>query len=201
MHSFELNCKILEVLRKMKVVGFTGSPRNGSNTEVLVGKVLEGARDAGAETNMFNLTKMDISPCKACQYCKAHAGECATDDEMQIIYKQIQDADAFVLGSPVYMWQMSAQSKIFTDRLYAYFGTDFEEKYGKKNLALVFSQGNPDKNMFREYFSYLQSMFSFLGYNFTGLISSFGNMEPGEVKNKEDVMEEAMKLGQELVKG
>ncbi|HMK54555.1 MAG TPA: flavodoxin family protein [Methanobacteriaceae archaeon] len=185
----------------MKVVGFTGSPRNGSNTEILVEKVLEGARETGAETKIFNLSKMNIAPCKACGYCKANEGECNTQDDMQIIYRQIKEADAFILGSPVYMWQMSAQSKLFTDRLYATFGTDFEEKYGKKNMALVFSQGNPDENMFREYFNYTKNMFNFLGYNVTGLLSSQGNMVPGEVKNKADVMDEAKNLGLKLFEG
>lgn len=191
----------MEVFEKMKVVGFIGSPRKGSNSEVLIGKVLEGARDAGAETDIFNLTEMDIKPCRACQYCKSNDGDCATADDMQILYQEMKGADALVLGSPVYMWQMSAQSKLFTDRLYANFGTGYEEKYGKKNMALVFSQGNPDENMFKEYFNYTQNMFNFLGYNVTGVLSSQGNMLPGDVKDKADVMEEARKLGEKLVKG
>jgi multimeric flavodoxin WrbA len=185
----------------MKVVGFTGSPRKDSNTEIMVKEVLKGAREAGAETKVFNLSRMSITPCKACGYCKGHAGECATDDDMQIIYKEIKEADAFILGSPVYMWQMAAQAKLFTDRLYANFGTGFEEKYGKKDMALVFSQGKPDENMFREYFNYTRTMFNFLGYHVTDLLSSQGNMVPGEVKNKEYVMEKARKLGLELAKG
>lgn len=185
----------------MKVVGFIGSPRNGSNSEVLLEKVLEGAREAGAETNIFNLTKMDINPCRACQYCKSNDGDCATEDDMQIIYDEIKEADAFVLASPVYMWQMSAQSKLFTDRLYANFGTGYEEKYGKKSMALVFSQGNSDENMFKEYFNYTQNMFNFLGYNVTDLLSSPGNMLPGDVNNKTDVTEKAREIGEKLVKG
>ncbi len=185
----------------MKVVGLTGSPRNGSNTEVLVEEALKGARESGADTKIFNLTKMKISPCKACQYCKNNEGECSTDDDMQSIYKEIKEADAFILGSPVYMWQMSAQSKLFTDRLYANFGTGFEEKYGKKDMALIFSQGNPDENSFKEYFNYTRNMFNFLGYNVMDLISSQGNQAPEEVKNNESDMEKARKLGEKLVKG
>lgn len=184
----------------MKVVGFSGSPRDGSNTEILVEEVLNGAADVGAEIEIFNLSKMDIAPCKACQHCKENEGECATPDDMQIAYEKIQEADAFVLGSPVYMWQMSAQAKLFTDRLYAYFMTGFEEKYGTKDMVLVFSQGNPDENMFKEYFNYTRNMFDFLGYPVKDMITSKENKEPGIVKNKEDVMDQARKAGQKLVK-
>jgi multimeric flavodoxin WrbA len=37
-------------MEKMKVVGFVGSPRKFGNTATLVGEVLRGARDVGAET-------------------------------------------------------------------------------------------------------------------------------------------------------
>lgn len=185
----------------MKVLGFTGSPRDSSNTEVLVEEALKGARDTGAETKIFNLGRMSITPCKACMYCKENNGECSTEDDMQLIYKEIQEADAFILGSPVYMWQMTAQAKLFTDRLYANFGTGFEEKYGKKDMALIFSQGNPDENLFKEYFNYTLNMFNFLGYNVIDLISSQGNQAPEEVKNNESDMEKARKLGGKLAKG
>lgn len=185
----------------MKVVGFTGSPREGSNTGVIVEEILKGASSAGASTELFNLSKMNIAPCKACMQCKANGGECDTDDDMQIAYAQIKESDAFVLGSPVYMWQMSAQAKLFTDRLYATFKTGFEEKYGRKSVALAFTQGNSDENMFKEYFYYTGDMFEFLGFKLVDILSSKENYIPGEVKNKKDVMEQARNIGRELVKG
>ena len=184
----------------MKVIGFTGSPRVGGNTEILVEEMLKGASDAGAETKSFNLDKMNITPCKACQHCKGNEGECATDDDMQEIYKELKEADAFILGSPVYMWQMSAQAKLFTDRLYALYLTGFEEKYGKKDMALVFSQGNPDENLFSDYYASTKTMFEFLGYNVVDMLASCGNQNPGDVKDKEDVLEKSQEIGKKLVK-
>jgi multimeric flavodoxin WrbA len=195
------NKQINSEFLKMKVIGFTGSPRNGSNTEIIVEEILKGAVDAGAETEIFNLSKMDIAACKACQFCKENEGKCATQDDMQIAYKKIQEADALVLGSPVYMWQMSAQTKLFTDRLYATFMTGFQEKYGKKDMLLVFSQGNPDENIFKEYFNYTRSMFDFLGYNVKDLLSSNENRMPGVVKNKKNIMGKAREIGRSLIEG
>jgi len=184
----------------MKILGFIGSPREGGNTEILVEEVLKGASDAGAETKSFNLDKLNITACKACQHCKGNEGECATDDDMQEIYGELKEADAFVLGSPIYMWQMTAQAKLFTDRLYALFMPGFEEKYGKKDMALVFTQGNPDENTFSEYYNSTKDMFGFLGYNVVDMLSSQDNNVPGAVKDKKDVLEKAREIGKKLVK-
>ena len=183
----------------MKVVGFVGSPRKGSNTEIMIEEMLKGANDAGAETSIFKLGDMNLAPCKACMQCKSNGGKCATDDDMQAIYEEIKGADALVLGSPIYMWQMTAQAKIFTDRLYAFFGTPLQEEFSGKNMALIFSQGNPDENIFREYLQYTRNMFEFLGYNVIDMLTTQDNNIPGAVKEKEDVMKKAHEIGRKLV--
>lgn len=182
----------------MKVIGLIGSPRKGSNVEILIREALKGAKTCGAETICFNLDEMDLNPCKACMKCRS-TGECGTEDDMQVIYDEIKKADAFILGSPVYMWQMSAQAKIFTDRIYAFMGTGFEEKYGKKDMALIFSQGNPDENMFSEYFSYTKNMFGFLGYTMVDMMIAAGNLVQGAVKEKEAHLKQARTIGEKLV--
>lgn len=182
----------------MKVIGLIGSPRKGSNIEILIGEALKGSIEAGAKTKSFNLCEMNISPCKACMECR-NVGKCANLDDMQIIYEEIKKADAFILGSPVYMWQMSAQAKIFTDRLYAFMGTGFEEKYGKKDMALIYSQGNPDENMFSEYFDYTKNLFGFLGYNVVDMFTAPGNLVHGSVKDKKNVLQKAKNVGKTLV--
>ena len=54
----------------MKIVAFTGSPRKGENTEVLVNHILDKAKESGAETKLFNICDMDIGGCVACMACK-----------------------------------------------------------------------------------------------------------------------------------
>lgn len=182
----------------MKIIGVVGSPRMGSNTKILVEEALKGASEIGAETKLFNLSQMDVSPCKACMHCKNSDGECATADDMQIIYNEIKEADGFILGSPVYMWQMTAQSKLFTDRLYAFFGSNFEDKYGKKNLSLIFSQGGLDKDAHSVYFEYTKNMYQFLGFNVVDLKTYGGNNVPEHVKDQKDVLKEARDIGKKL---
>ena len=58
----------------MKAIGIVGSPRKNGNTDILVSRVLEGAREAGLDTSKYLLNEMKYSGCQACDYCKSHEG-------------------------------------------------------------------------------------------------------------------------------
>lgn len=156
---------------KMKIIGFIASPRKEGNTAWTVNQILEGAQEQGAETQSWSFSDLDIKPCRGCLGC--HKGDCdrgcLINDDMQQLYDALAQADALVLGSPVYMGQMSAQAKIFTDRLFAHisprFSPHFKENAVKKKLLLVFTQGNPDAGFFQEYFDYTKKMFQLLEFD------------------------------------
>ena len=179
-------------------MGIVGSPRKNGNTEILVNETLKGASEAGAETEVLRLEDMNINPCRACMDCKTNGGKCAIDDDMQTIYNKLKDNDALVLGSPIYMFYLSAQTKLFIDRLYAVFYTDFWEGYDKLNVSLVFTQGNPDEKAFKDIFDNTEKLFDVLGFNVKDSLVSVGNMELGDVKNKPDIIEKARSLGKQL---
>ena len=154
----------------MKIIGFSGSPRKNGNTAWIINKMLEEARGKGAETELFHSSELDIKPCCGCLGCKKGDMECIINDDMQRLYKEIKQADTLILGSPVYMGQMSGQAKIFTDRLFAHFSPRFsphfkEGSIEKKKLILMFNQGNPDSEKFREYFDYTKKMFEMLEFD------------------------------------
>lgn len=99
----------------VKIIGIIGSPRKNSNTGYLVEKALESARESGAEVDVYNLGKMDIEPCNACDICKL-TGECPKDDDINEILSNLKDAHGIIIGSPVYFGNVSAQLKILMDR-------------------------------------------------------------------------------------
>ena len=108
----------------MKIVGIMGSPRKQGNTSILLNKVIEGANEFGGEAIVFNPNAMNIYGCQGCEACKTK-GYCVIKDDMQEIYRAIDEADVLVLASPIYMWAMSAQLKLVVDRLYAYMNADY----------------------------------------------------------------------------
>lgn len=103
----------------MKIVGIVGSPRKG-NTEWMVRKVLEAAEMAGAETELIVLRGKNIRMCDGCLTCEAggkqREGICRIKDDMQAIYPKLVDADALILGTPVYFELLSGLLKNFIDR-------------------------------------------------------------------------------------
>jgi len=101
----------------MKIIAIHGSPRTiRSTTRTLAALVLEGAAAAGAETEMIDLTDYGVTPCTACDACLLN-GVCVHEDGVSDIVARIKEADAIVLGSPVYIDNVSGQMKIFFDRL------------------------------------------------------------------------------------
>jgi len=134
--------------KQMKVLGVIGSPRKGENTAALVERVLEGARESGAETEVVYLGQIDLNPCQACESCKK-TGRCVQRDGMQDVYDKIAGSRALVLGSPVYFDQVSAQAKMFIDRLFCYCYThegavNFPSDY-KAVVAITYEDAHPTR--------------------------------------------------------
>ena len=72
----------------MKIIGFNGSPRTEGSTAWAINQMLEGAKDCGAETRIFNFGALEIKPCKSCWACKndqlLNGGKgCVIKDDMQ----------------------------------------------------------------------------------------------------------------------
>ena len=104
----------------MKIIGIVCSPRKGGNTEILISRALEGAKEAGAEeTEIIHLSGKHINPCDACNACEK-TGKCHLQDDMQDIYIKLLDADGIIIGTPVYFWSVSAQAKALMDRTYCF---------------------------------------------------------------------------------
>lgn len=186
----------------MKIIGFTASPRKEGNTAWIINKILEGAKAQGAETQSWYFSDLTIKPCQSCYGCKQGDRQCVIKDDMQDIYDALTHADALVLGSPTYMGQMSAQAKIFTDRLSAQysprFSPQFKERKIAQKLVLVFSQGNPDASLFQPYYDYTQKMFELLEFDVKGLHVVTG-MRNGPAKERKDLHILMPKIGSALV--
>lgn len=188
----------------MKVLGLIGSPRESGNTATLVKTILEGATENGAEIKVYYLSKMDLKPCKGCMACNLE-GKCVIDDDMQKLYEEIMSSDAIVLGSPIYMWQMTAQTKIFVDRLITL--TCWQPCANpelsrllkiKTKLVLAYTYGNPNPNNFNDYFKYMEGLFSFLGFDVQESIWVSGTIALEDISHRSEIFERAKDLGKKL---
>jgi len=101
----------------MKVLGIIASPKGtASNTLQLVNGVLEGAKSAGAGTEIVDLYNLKIEYCTACGSCYAK-GECPQDDDFPDLFEKMMNADGIVMGSPNYIDSVSAPMKALFDRM------------------------------------------------------------------------------------
>ncbi len=106
----------------MTVIGINGSPRKNCNTATLLMNALEGAASQGANTELIHLYDLDFKGCKSCFACKIidgkHNGRCALKDDLHPILKKIEnEADAIILGTPIYFGSMSGEMRSFIERL------------------------------------------------------------------------------------
>ena len=102
----------------MKILGLSFSPRVRGNTEILLEAVLSSARRLKAETELYSVAGKEIHPCDGCASCW-DTGKCHIKDDMQVVYRKMQEADGIIFGTPVYFYNMTAQGKTVIDRTFA----------------------------------------------------------------------------------
>jgi multimeric flavodoxin WrbA len=105
----------------MKLVAVNGSPRKKWNTARLLEKTLEGAASAGAETKLVHLYDLSYRGCASCFACKriggSSYGRCAMKDDLTPLLNDLAEADAIVLGSPVYLFTETGEMRSCMERL------------------------------------------------------------------------------------
>lgn len=117
----------------------------------------------------------------------------------RITTKRYRQPMPLFIGSPIYMWQVAAQTKIFMDRLVLFVKPDFSTRLdGNKGLVFAFTQGNPDAQSFKRYFDYIEDLFSFLHYDVKETIVATGTREENDIIKLPDVLEKAGEIGKNL---
>jgi multimeric flavodoxin WrbA len=101
----------------MKVLGINCSPRKGGNTELLIYEVFKALEKEGIKTEFFQLGGKDVNGCVACMKCrKEKDGFChKKNDVTNECIKRMLKADAFIIGSPVYNADITADAKAFLE--------------------------------------------------------------------------------------
>ena len=85
----------------MKAVVIVGSARKGGNTDVQSQSVAEALTEKGVDVETIYPSDMKIQHCTGCNRCITEGG-CHIRDEMQVIYDSFDEADLFILATPVY---------------------------------------------------------------------------------------------------
>ena len=98
----------------MRVLGLSGSPRKGGNTELLIKRALDICKNEGCELDYVPLSDKKILDCEGCRICKTK--ECAKKDGVAQILDLMIKADALIIASPTYFSSVSGTLKSLFDR-------------------------------------------------------------------------------------
>jgi multimeric flavodoxin WrbA len=104
----------------VQVLVISSSPNRDGLTAACAAAAAEGVEAAGGSVEAVRLNDLRIGLCQACDDgwgpCRDEHW-CQVIDDFQTVHACVRQADAYVLVTPVYWWEMSESAKAFLDRL------------------------------------------------------------------------------------
>ena len=188
----------------MRVLGIAGSPRRGGNTDLLLAEVMKGAASQKAEVETIVLCDLDIAPCLHCDAC-LKKGKCKIQDDMQMLYRELEQADRIVLASPVHFMGITAQMKAMIDRCQALWVRKYALKVPplgdrRERKGLFISVGGRKVvNVFEASLIVIKSLFIVLDITYAGELLFRNVDEKGTITKHLDALRQAFLAGQNLV--
>ncbi|NIQ37747.1 MAG: flavodoxin family protein [Proteobacteria bacterium] len=183
----------------MRVLGLFCSPRKRGNTDLLLDQFLKGAKEAGAETEKIHVCRIQIAPCNGCGACEK-TGQCAIEDQMCGVYDRIDAADAIVLASPVYFYNVTAQCKTLIDRCQALWSRKYIlKKRGRAKLGFFLSVGGTKgKKMFDCTILTVKYFFDAIDARYLGHLLFREIDKRGDIRSHPTALREALQAGIKL---
>ncbi len=190
----------------MDVLAIMGSPRPGGNTDLLVESLLKGASSKGAATKKIRLYKgLKITPCIECGACD-ETGQCILEDDVTEIYRLMAQADAIVLASPVFFYNITTYTQAIVERAQA----PWVAKYrldkgpfgGKKRIGIFVSVGaTKGKRLFDGILLVIRYFFDAISADFKGALLYKGVEKKAAIGNHPVALQEARMLGEAIGNG
>ena len=113
----------------MKVLIINGSPRQKGNTSIALAEVAGQLEKLGIESETLWIGNKPVRGCIACNTCKANPGACVfNDDVCNGFSAKMQEADALIVGSPVYWGQPNGAVLAIVQRMFYSNGAAFRGK-------------------------------------------------------------------------
>jgi multimeric flavodoxin WrbA len=186
------------------VLILNGSPRKKGNTVYLIGKAIEGIRTAhqDATVEVVNLNTLKIGPCLACDGCRREGRDgkyCVIKDDMAGLYEKVAQADAIVLASPIYWFSITAQMKLFMDRLYGLWLEKTKSLVDKPIAAiLVYGDEDPYISGAVNAIGVMESLWRYTRAKPAGLVYGTAN-DIGDAEKNAELSKKAEMLGKALL--
>ncbi len=176
------------------IVILTGSTRKNGNTNTLAQAFAEGAAHNN-HVDIISVTDYNVNSCLGCNSCfKCENNKCSIDDDMQVIYERLAQADILVIASPVYFYGISAQLKAIVDRLH----TPLRNRFKIKKMALLLVAGAELPTVFDAIKVQYQLILNYFNLVDAGSVLVKGVRHIGDI-DKHPALQEAYELGASLL--
>ena len=177
----------------MNILILTGSPRKGSNTDMLAKSFADGA-SINHNVEIVSVGDYKVNPCVGCNSCFTREGnKCFQKDDMASIYEKMANADMLVVASPVYFYGISAQLKNIIDRCH----TPMRKNFKIKSTALLLVAGSSKPCVFDAIVKQYELIVDYFHFEDKGRILVGGVNDKGAISNREE-LEQAYLLGKNL---
>ncbi|MBP5167635.1 MAG: flavodoxin family protein [Oscillospiraceae bacterium] len=133
----------------MKTIILNGSPRKNWNTAMMLKEAQKGAESVGAETEYIDLYDLSYTGCRSCLACKRKDAErckCFWPDDLSPVIDRILAADALIIGSPIYLGDITSHVHALIERLhFCTLSYDDYSSYftGKVNVGIILTMNAP----------------------------------------------------------
>ncbi|MDR1329000.1 MAG: flavodoxin family protein [Oscillospiraceae bacterium] len=181
----------------MNILGISGTPRKGGNSEILLNAALEPFDEAKWTIRKILLSDVKIEPCTGCETCVGR-NECHISDDMGKIYEAYNWCDAVIISSPAYYRNVPAQLKAVIDRTFAMKDHPLKGKLGGTISVGRSTSGGGQTNVLNAIHNfYLSSGMLCVPGELNGVTASAD--KPGDILTQPHRLEQARILGRNII--
>ena len=181
----------------MNILGISGTPRKGGNSEILLNHALEPFTEAKWSIKEILLSEKKIEPCIGCESC-VERKTCFMSDDMNEIYEAYEWCDALIISSPAYYRNVTAQLKAVIDRTFAMKNQSLKGKLGGAISVGRSTSGGGQTNVLGSIYNFFLS---------SGMLCVPGELngvtvsadKPGDVLAQPHRLEQARILGRNII--
>lgn len=171
------------------VLAVISTPRKMGNSRILLEKFIEPL--SGFPIKIFDLYKMRIHPCIACDKCHV-TGFCIIEDDIREFYEIENKIEAIVVSSPIYFYGPPAPLKALIDRSQVFWYKKFilREQLKEKKAFIINVAASDTYKTFEAAEKIMKVWINSLNGSITGYKKIGGLEEEGEVLKKPHILEE-----------
>jgi len=210
MNSFQtlMQQDIKNLTPEPKVMGFSGSPRKGGNSDILLRHILNGVSENQISADSLRLADCQFQPCIGCERCRKDQICTGLMDGMSFLYPKIIQSRGLVLVCPTHNYNITAWMKAFIDRLYCFYKFDKERpgpwssrlaNQGRKGVIAAVCEQNDIKDMGFT-IEAMRMTLEALGYDIVGELAALGTFAKAKVKEQTSTLIRASEMGADLAK-